>query len=234
MNEIKNYLVTGASSGIGLAICKSLLVQGHQVTGIARRIASELQDERFYAVTMDFTNSNTLEEKFKSVLKTQPKWDGLICAAGYGQFAFIEQFSYQQMQTMMNVNFMAHALLVKLILPGLKQQKQGNVIFIGSESALEGGKNGAMYCASKFAIRGFAQALRAECARSGVNINLINPGMVKTPFFDKLDFRPGNAEENYLEADDVANMVCHILSMRKGSNIDEINLSPLKHVIQFD
>ena len=62
---------------------------------------------------------------------------------------------------------------------------------MGSEAALAGTAQGSLYCAAKFALRGLAQALRAECARAGIRVTLVNPGMVQSPFFDELDFRPG-------------------------------------------
>ncbi|MDX1811853.1 MAG: SDR family oxidoreductase, partial [Gammaproteobacteria bacterium] len=214
-------------------IVELLLGKGSCVTGVARR-AAVLAGENYQHCSIDFSQVAELEKRFRDLLKTQPRWDGLICAAGYGQFAKLEQFSFQQMQQMMNVNFMAHALLVKLMLANMKKNKSGHIVFIGSEAALEGGKEGAMYCASKFALRGLAQSLREECAKSGVNITVINPGMVKTPFFDTLNFRPGASPENYILPEDVALTVQQVLAMRPGTNIDEINLSPLKHVIDFD
>jgi len=119
-------------------------------------------------------------------------------------------------------------------LPRLKQRDRSDVLFIGSEAALAGGKNGAMYCASKFAIRGFSQALREECAKSGVRVSLVNPGMVKTPFFDQLSFQPGDDSDNYILPDDVADTSKLILSARQGTLFEEINMSPLKKVIKFN
>jgi len=233
MFKNKTYIVTGASSGIGESIRDMLLAENAHVIGIGRNTIN-ISEPGFHNFTADFEKPAVLEKVFKDLIKQQSPIDGLICAAGQGRFGAIEQFSFAQMQSMMSVNFMAHALLVRLLLPILKQQAKGDVIFIGSEAALAGSKNGAMYCASKFALRGFAQALREECAKSDVRISMINPGMVKTPFFDSLKFKPGDDEANYCLPEDVSNAVKLILSTRSGTCFDEINLSPLKKVIQFE
>ncbi|MCZ6795808.1 MAG: SDR family NAD(P)-dependent oxidoreductase, partial [Planctomycetota bacterium] len=96
-----------------------------------------------------------------------------------------------------------------------------------------GKRQGAVYCASKFALRGFAQALREECAASGVRVTIVNPGMVRTGFFDDLDFAPGEEPANYVLPEDVAEVVAAVLSMRRETVVDEINLSPLKKVVRF-
>jgi NADP-dependent 3-hydroxy acid dehydrogenase YdfG len=80
-------------------------------------------------------------------------------------------------------------------------------------------------------MRGFAQALREECGGNGVRVGIVNPGMVKTPFFDTLDFAPGASAENYIEAADVASAIVWMLNSRAETVIEEINLSPLKKVI---
>ena len=167
MFKNKTYIVTGASSGIGESIRDMLLAENAHVIGIGRNTIN-ISEPGFHNFTADFEKPAVLEKVFKDLIKQQSPIDGLICAAGQGRFGAIEQFSFAQMQSMMSVNFMAHALLVRLLLPILKQQAKGDVIFIGSEAALAGSKNGAMYCASKFALRGFAQALREECAKSDV------------------------------------------------------------------
>ena len=132
----------------------------------------------------------------------------------------------------MDLNFLSQAYLAKAFLPLFKKRNNGDLIFIGSESALKGSRKGAIYCASKFAVRGMAQALREECSRNNVRVTVINPGMVNSAFFDQLDFEPGEDPENYLVPDDVAQAVSYILDSRDLINLDEINLSPLKHVVQ--
>ena len=115
----------------------------------------------------------------------------------------------------------------------MKQRGSGNIVFMGSEAALAGGKRGAVYSAAKFGLRGLAQALRQECAASGLRVSIINPGMVQTEFFNELDFRPGESSNNYILPDDVALAVQMILEARQGTVFDEINLSPQKKVIRF-
>ncbi len=229
----KTFIVTGSSRGIGAAIVAMLLEQSANVFGLSRSTGA-INHENYRHDNIDFNQTKELEGKLKAYIKTIDKIDGIICSAGVGRFGGIEQFSFAQMQSMMNVNFLSQACLVRLVLPKIKQHDRGDIIFIGSEAALEGGKNGAMYCASKFAVRGFTQALREECSKSGVRVSLINPGMVKTHFFDDLSFEPGGNEDNYIEPHDVAECIKLILSSRPGTSFDEINLSPLKKVIKFN
>ena len=105
---------------------------------------------------------------------------------------------------------------------------------MGSEAGLRGSRRGSVYCASKFALRGFAQALREECAASGIRVTIINPGMVLTPFFDDLDFGPGPEPANYVLPEDIADLVTSILSTRSGTVFDEVDVSPLKRLAPWD
>jgi NADP-dependent 3-hydroxy acid dehydrogenase YdfG len=119
------------------------------------------------------------------------------------------------------------------LLPSLKRKKNTDLVYVGSEAALKGSRKGAIYCASKFALRGFTQALREECAKSRVRVSLINPGMVKTPFFEGLSFEPGGDAGQFITADDVAETLQYILNSNPNIVLDEINLSPLNKVIHF-
>ncbi|VAW84446.1 hypothetical protein MNBD_GAMMA16-2039 [hydrothermal vent metagenome] len=228
----KRYLVTGSRSGIGKCIAEMLLQEGAEVLGVSREDEQYEARNGYSIVKSDFSAILGLESQFKQLFIEHDDFDGLICSAGFGHFGALEQFSVKKMQQIMNVNFMSQAVLARLILPKLKKKGSGDIVFIGSEAALQGSKNGAMYCASKFALRGFAQSLRAECAKGGVRISTINPGMVQTSFFESLDFQPGEESANYIEPNDVSDAVKLILAARPDTVFDEINLSPLKKVIR--
>jgi NADP-dependent 3-hydroxy acid dehydrogenase YdfG len=133
----------------------------------------------------------------------------------------------------MNLNFTSQVYLTKALLPALKSKANSDLIYIGSEAALKGSRKGSIYCASKFALRGFTQALREECGKSNVRVCLINPGMVKTAFFESLTFEPGDHDGNSISPEDVATTVSYVLESRYQIVIDEINLSPLNKVIKF-
>jgi 3-hydroxy acid dehydrogenase / malonic semialdehyde reductase len=230
----RTVLVTGASSGIGRAIAENLLQQGHFVIGCARDCRCfTTSHPNFQSIEMDFRQLNQLAEKAKQVLKKQPDLDSVIFAAGFGQFGSLEEFSYAQIETLMTVNFTSVAFLTRALLPALKQKSHADLIFIGSEAALKGSRKGSIYCASKFALRGFTQALREECATSGVRVGLINPGMVKSEFFSELNFAPGTQRCQHLLPEDVAQAVSYILHANPQIVIDEINLNPLHKVVSF-
>jgi len=231
-------IVSGASSGIGEAIARKLLSMGYKVYGIARDFTScAIESANFCEVEIDLGHGESLPDKLLSLQdRISENIVAIVNNAGIGRMGYLEQLSYTQIRELIDINFLAHVYMVKAFLPQMKESaqpgKHRDLIFIGSEAALKGGQQGSIYCASKFAIRGFVQSLREECAKSYVRVSLINPGMVKSPFFDELNFQPGEDEENYIEPDDIANVVEIILRTRTGTVFDEINLSPLKKVVR--
>jgi 3-hydroxy acid dehydrogenase/malonic semialdehyde reductase len=230
----RTILISGASAGIGRATAERLLADGHRVIGIARDFGKcDIDSTDFTAVEMDLGNIKALPEQLTELARQHPEVDAIINCAGQGHFGSLEEFSYKQIYKLMDINFTSHAFVCRAFIPQLKKRAHSNIIFIGSEAALEGTQKGSLYCATKFALRGFAQALRQECGGSGVHVSIINPGMVKTEFFDALNFEPGQESCNYIEPRDVAESIKMVLESRPGTVIDEINLSPLKKVVSF-
>ncbi len=227
-------LVTGASSGIGRAVCERLLADGQRAIGIARDFDKFPCDDRgFAAHEMDLADLDRLPAHLQALVAAYPALDALVLNAGVGRFGTLEQFSYEQIRALIDLNFTSHVFVARAFLPTLKKAGRGHLVFMGSEAALAGTAQGSLYCAAKFALRGLAQALRAECARAGVRVTLVNPGMVQSPFFNALDFQPGPAPDNYILPEDVAAVIVQALTARDGTVLDEINLSPQKKVIEF-
>lgn len=225
-------VISGASSGIGLAITQALLDSGYSVVGLARNFSrSGLEHPDFQGIELDLADLDALPAALGNILDAlHLPVSVLINNAGIGKMGFLEQLSVADMRRVMDLNFMSHAIITKAFLPGMKQCQQGDIIFLGSEAALQGARQGSIYCASKFALRGFAQSLREECGKSHVRVTLINPGAVRTPFFRDLSFEPGAAADNAIDSCDVAAAVLLVLNSRPGTVIDEINLTPLNHV----
>ena len=234
MTDQSTVLITGASSGIGLATTKLLLAQRYRVIGLSRRdISADLNHENYHSISIDLSKLNQLEPGLQKLLKTE-SIDCLIHSAGQDHFGSIEQFSVHQIEASLRLNLGSAMVLCRSLLPPMRQRRQGQIVFIGSESALNAGNNGALYSAAKFGIRGFSQALRADCASDGIRVSLINPGMVRSPFFDNLSFAPGSNPENAIEVEDIADAIWQILKSSNSIVIDEVNLSPRVKSIDFN
>ena len=235
MNDLsaKTALVSGASSGIGLAICECLLARGCRVIGIARDFAKVgIDDPLFIQYGQDLSDLVASERLLKQIVRETPP-NYFIHSAGSGLFGSIEQFSVRQIDDYLRANLTSAAVLSRAVLPTMRRAKAGCLIFIGSESALRAGRKGALYSAAKFGLRGLSQALRDDCSRDGITVSLVNPGMVRTPFFEQQSFRPAAGADNAIEADDVAEVVEMIIDSRPDMVIDEINLSPRNRSIDF-
>ena len=230
----KCVLVTGSSSGIGYEITLKLLDLGAKVIGIARdHDKSKIENKNYITYKCDVSAHQKLEILLKQILKKHPQINCFISNAGYGDFGPLENFSTLQIKNFIATNLTSHMVITKLLLPHFKRIKIGDIIFIGSEAGLLGAKNGSLYCTAKFGLRGFSEALSKDVANKNIRVSIINPGMIRTDFFENLNFEPGKDEKNVIDLKDISSTVVYILDISRNTIINEINLSPLKKVIKF-
>ncbi len=227
-------VVTGSSSGIGQATAISFLKAGFTVIGLARHHDNNsIKHACYHPHAVDFSDIEKLDRIAVDILKDYRKISVLVCNAGFGDFRHLENFSYKQIQEFLNVNLISHIVLCRHMVSGMKKLGQGDIVIVGSEAALIGKRKATLYSSAKFGMRGFAQSLRDEVGSSGLRVCLINPGMVRSNFFENLDFEPGSSPENAIEPADIARVIVETVGTRKGTVIDEINLSPASKVVHF-
>ena len=177
-------VLTGASGGIGLAIAADLCAQGARVLAVARhRESLEPLLKRFpqhlHWVGADLT---LLADRHK-VLAAAQAIEGinlLINAAGVNHFAMLEQLDDSDIDALLAVNISAPICLTKILLPLLKQAESAMVVNVGSTYGSIGYPGYASYCASKFALRGFSEALRRELADTRVGVLYVAPRATRT------------------------------------------------------
>ena len=180
----KTCLVTGASSGIGYATALELLRAGYTVYGVARRVdkMDAIRVAGGHVLAMDMKSEADMERVVSTIINEQGRIDVLMNNAGTGLHGSIEETPLDQARTLFEVNLFGLARLTQLVLPHMRKQGSGtivNVSSIGGEIALP---LGVWYYASKHALEAFSDTLRQEVKRFGINVVIIQPGIIKTDF----------------------------------------------------
>ncbi|CAI8773107.1 Short-subunit dehydrogenase [Pseudomonas sp. IT-196MI5] len=177
-------VLTGASGGIGLAIATALCASGAQVLAVARHREPLSPLLELYPRNLSWIRADlTLLSDRRQVLAQAQGIGGinlLINAAGVNHFAMLEQLDDNEINSMLAVNIGAPMCLTKLMLPLLKQADSAMVVNVGSTYGSIGYPGYASYCATKFALRGFSEALRRELADTRVSVLYVAPRATRT------------------------------------------------------
>ncbi|GAA4228217.1 short-subunit dehydrogenase [Streptosporangium album] len=180
----RTCLITGASSGIGHAAALELLRAGHTVYGAARRVdkMDDLRAAGGHALPMDITDGADLERVVRTILDEQGRIDVLVNNAGSGLHGAVEDVPVEEARRLFEVNLFGPARLTRLVLPHMRERRSGvivNVSSIGGELATP---LAAWYYASKHALEAYSDTLRQEVRRFGIDVVVVQPGIIKTEF----------------------------------------------------
>jgi NAD(P)-dependent dehydrogenase (short-subunit alcohol dehydrogenase family) len=173
----KVALVTGVSSGIGQAIASELASAGYRVFGSVRSGDAPPGVEK---VVLDLRDQSSIEAAVAEVLKKAGRVDVLVNNAGGTLMGAIEETDTAQAQALFDVNFFGAVRVTQAILPTMRAQREGRIVFISSVLGFLPGPYMGFYAASKHAIEGYAESLDHEIRQLGVRAILIEPGFMKT------------------------------------------------------
>lgn len=182
----KVILITGASSGIGKDTALSLIKEGHVVYGVARRLEmmKDIVQAGGHAIKMDILKERNIDDVVNQIIKEQSRVDVLINNAGYGLWGAVETISIDEAKRQFDVNIFGLAYLTKKIIPIMRKQKSGKIINMSSMGGKVYTPFGAWYHATKYALEGWSDCLRIELKSFGIDVILIEPGVIKTEFQD--------------------------------------------------
>lgn len=182
--EKKVILLTGASSGIGFQTAELLAKQGHTVYGAARRVEKmePLKEFGVKPIRMDVTDEQSVSEAVEAIIKAEGRIDVLVNNAGYGSYGAVENVSMEEARKQFDVNIFGVAMLIKKVLPYMRAQHSGTIVNIASIGGRLTTYFGAWYHATKYALEALSDALRMETKPFGINISIIEPGGIKTPW----------------------------------------------------
>lgn len=188
-----NVVITGGSSGIGKAVASRLAQDGANVFILARnrdRLDEALQEiqaqalaprQRFGAFSTDVTRYDTVEATLAGIVEAEGPPDILINSAGIVHPGYVEVLPLSTFRDQMEVNYFGTLHAVRAVLPYMMERRSGHIVNISSMGGVVGGFGYTAYAASKFAVYGFTEALRAEMKPHGIGVSLAIPPDTDTP-----------------------------------------------------
>jgi 2-hydroxycyclohexanecarboxyl-CoA dehydrogenase len=188
-------VVTGAASGMGLAIARRLAADGHRVALLdlraegALRAADELRQAgaRAIAAEVDVTDRGAIDAALGKVRAELGPVAMMVTAAGVDAFERFDQITLQSWERVVGVNLTGTFHSIQAAVPDMLEARWGRIVTISSSSAQSGSPHMAHYVAAKAGVIGLTRALALELARQGITVNCIPPGMIDTPMLRRAE-----------------------------------------------
>lgn len=234
MKNIKDkvILITGASSGIGRQLALDLAKEGARLILVARteenliQLKNQIQSEGGYPPAvwpLDVGNGGRVDELLPRLLAEMPRIDILINNAGFGKFNNFADADMKIIEKMFDVNVIGLMRFTSHVLPSMMASGKGLIVNVASQAGKIATPKSAAYSSTKHAVLGFSNSLRLEMKPHGINVMTVNPGPIKTNFFDVADTTGNytkNVEKMMLTPEKVSAEI--ISAIKKGKR--EVNL----------
>lgn len=232
--EGKSAIVTGATRGIGLAIARAFLNRGARVFICARTpadveqtvatLARQYGGHEVHGVACDVRSVDQVKAMFASVKETLGGVDILINNAGIGSRSYVQSMPVEEWDSTIQTNLSGVFYCCREALPLMKERGGGYIINIGSLAGKNAFPGGAAYCASKFALIGFSEALMQEVRHDHIRVSYVMPGSVNTGFAQIGEQDPATSWK--LAPEDVAIAVMNLLEMDPRALASRVELRP--------
>ena len=201
----KVALVTGSSSGIGLETVLSLARDGYHTFASMRNLgkagelehAAKKENLPVEIIELDVDKEESIISAVKKVVTKNGKLDVLVNNAGYGQFGCTEDVSVEDFRNQFETNFFSVVRIIQEVAPIMRKQNSGNIINISSVAGRIGFPGSPAYISSKFALEGLGECLRYELGQFGIKTTLIEPGVIKTDFFNSMKVSESKSDPKY-------------------------------------
>lgn len=202
MDKAKVWFITGASSGMGLEVAKTVLANGDKVVATSRNLQEQLESigeetDNLLPIKVDITNENEVRIAIEKSVEKFGRIDVIHNNAGDYLVGSIEEISDEEFRKTIDVNLFGMANVIRQAMPYLRKQQSGHIINISSNMGYIGYANTGSYNAAKFAVIGLSEALAQEAKPFGINVTVVAPGMFRTSFMSDKTLK---VAENKVEA----------------------------------
>ena len=186
MNVSKAVLITGSSSGIGWATAKHLSDVGWRVYATARNVEkiAPLEESGCRLLALDVTDEDSMASAVEEVEREEGAVGALVNNAGYSQSGAIEAVPMEKVRAQFETNVFGLVRMCQLVLPGMRRQGYGRIVNLSSMGGKLTFPGAGFYHASKYAIEAISDALRYEVEGFGIEVSIIEPGLIRTGFAD--------------------------------------------------
>ena len=184
MSKTGAVLITGCSTGIGRATAEHLAAKGHIVYATARKpeSLSDLEAKGIRTLALDVTEEESMAAAVKAVEDAEGAVGALVNNAGYSQSGAVESVKLDDIRSQFETNVFGLIRMSQLVLPGMRRQGHGRIVNVGSMGGKLVFPGGGVYHATKFAVEAISDAMRFEVKGFGVDVVLIEPGLITTEF----------------------------------------------------